>query len=183
MSLEKQLEDAIYDECKKQIRRYHEYQNARHLEFVRHSKRVSPTAPKLLYTPEHWSFDRKFNPFYVLSKRKSIARAIARKISLREYIPNPPHIKTVPKPDGGDREIAIYEIPDSAVSKLFYSRLLSKNKHRFSSFSYAYRNDRNVHFAIQDIWLDISYSARSFIAEFDFSDFFGSISHDYLRSI
>ena len=78
--------------------------------------------------------------------------------------------------------MSIYQIPDATVSKIYYSRLLAKNKHRFSSFSYAYRNDRNVHFAIQDIWLDISRDTRSFIAEFDFSDFFGSISHDYLKA-
>ena len=60
--------------------------------------------------------------------------------------------------------------------------MLAKNRHRFSSFSYAYRNDRNVHFAIQDIAVDISQEARTFIAEFDFSDFFGSIQHDYLYS-
>ena len=66
-------------------------------------------------------------------------------------------------------------------SKYFYDRLLCKNKHRFSSFSYAYRNDRNVHFAIQDIAIDISQEVRIFVAEFDFSDFFGSISHDYLE--
>lgn len=37
-----------------------------------------------------------------------------------------------------------------------------------------------VHFAIQDITVDLSLGARAFIAEFDFSDFFGSIGHDYL---
>jgi RNA-directed DNA polymerase len=104
-----------------------------------------------------------------------------KRISDKTYKPFPPHIKKIPKAGGGDRLVSIYQIPDAAVSKIYYNRLLSKNKHRFSSFSYAYRNDRNVHFAIQDIWLDISRDARSFIAEFDFSDFFGSISHEYLK--
>jgi len=58
--------------------------------------------------------------------------------------------------------------------------LLSKNKHRFSSLTYAYRNDRNIHFAIQDIANELSSVPRIFVAEFDFSDFFGSIDHDYL---
>ncbi|MGM7636494.1 reverse transcriptase domain-containing protein [Bacillus sp. Hm123] len=78
------------------------------------------------------------------------------------------------------RPVYIFQIPDEAVSNYFYSRLLSKNKHRFSSFSYAYRNDRNVHYAIQDIALDIKATPRLFVAEFDFRDFFGSIDHDYL---
>lgn len=78
------------------------------------------------------------------------------------------------------RPVYIFQIPDEAVSNYFYSRLLNKNNHRFSSFSYAYRNDRNVHYAIKDIGLDIKASSRMFIAEFDFKDFFGSIKHDYL---
>lgn len=55
-----------------------------------------------------------------------------------------------------------------------------KNRHRFSLFSYAYRNDRNVHFAIQDISVELSQGSRIFVAEFDFSKFFDSNSHKYL---
>jgi RNA-directed DNA polymerase len=92
----------------------------------------------------------------------------------------PPHRKKIPKSGGGERELTVYQIPDAAVSTYFYSRRLAKNRHRFSSFSYAYRNDRNVHFAIQDIAVDLDQNARTFIAEFDFSDFFGSIEHEFL---
>lgn len=59
---------------------------------------------------------------------------------------------------------------------------MSKNRHRFSSYSYAYRNDKNVHYAIQDISVDLSNYSRAFLAEFDFSDFFGSVNHDFLFS-
>lgn len=78
------------------------------------------------------------------------------------------------------RTVIIYQIADAVVSKIFYKHLLAKNKHRFSSFAYAYRNDRNVHFAIQDVSIDLHRNDRSFVAEFDFSDFFGNISHQYL---
>ncbi|WP_354005116.1 reverse transcriptase domain-containing protein [Ramlibacter cellulosilyticus] len=126
--------------------------------------------------------DRKFNPFYVRSNASAIARSIAGKIRSSTYRPHKPFQKTIPKPGGGQRELTVYQIPDAAVSGYFYSRLLAKNRHRFSSFSYAYRNDRNVHFAIQDIAVDLAQNARTFIAEFDFSDFFGSINHEYLLS-
>jgi hypothetical protein len=76
----------------------------------------------------------------------------------------------------------VFQIPDAAVSNFFFSHLLERNKHRFSSFAYAYRRDRNVHFAIQDIAVDLKYYSRLFVAEFDFSDFFGSIDHSYLIS-
>jgi hypothetical protein len=126
--------------------------------------------------------DPKFNPFYVRRNASAIARSIAGKIRSSTYAPKNPFQKSIPKPGGGQRELTVYQIPDAAVSGYFYSRLLAKNRHRFSSFSYAYRNDRNVHFAIQDIAVDLAQNARTFIAEFDFSDFFGSINHEYLLS-
>ncbi len=182
MNLEEYLCKVIEEESDKLILRYHAYHNALHHEHVRNTKRIANPPAKAIKKPNYWDVDKKFNPFYVKKKSKSIARSITRKISDKTYKPFPPHIKEVAKTGGGARHVSIYQIPDAAVSKIYYSRLLAKNKHRFSSFSYAYRNDRNVHFAIQDIWLDISRDARSFIAEFDFSDFFGSISHDYLKA-
>jgi len=182
MYFEDYLRKVIKEESYKLILRYHAYHNALHNEYLRNKKRILDPPRKTIKNPNYWQEDKKFNPFYVRRKSKSIARSIAKKISEKTYEPCPPHKKEIPKLGGGKRSIAIYQIPDSAVSRIFYNRLLAKNKHRFSSFSYAYRNDRNVHFAIQDIWLDISRDARSFIAEFDFSDFFGSISHDYLRA-
>ena len=182
MNLEEYLCKVIEQESDKLILRYHAYHNGLHHDHVRNTKRLSDPPKKVVQKPDYWKEDKKFNPFYVKKKRKSIARSIAKKISKKTYKPNTPFIKQIPKTGGGVRNVSIYQIPDAAVSKIYYNRLLTKNKHRFSSFSYAYRNDRNVHFAIQDIWLDISRDARSFIAEFDFSDFFGSISHDYLKA-
>ena len=182
MSLEIQLFNLIKKEAEKLIYRYHLYHNNLHLEHERNIKRFGEFPAKKIQKPNYWDQDKKFNPFYVRKKAQAIAKSVAKKIQDGTYSPNPPYIKSIPKKSGGERKISIYQIHDAAVSKLFYYRLLAKNKHRFSSFSYAYRNDRNVHFAIQDIWADISMNARIFIAEFDFSDFFGSISHDYLRA-
>lgn len=182
MTLEEYLNTVIIEEADKLILRYHAYHNNLHHEYQRNNKRISNPPPKIIKIPDYWKEDNKFNPFYVKRKSKSIAKSIAKKILDRTYKPYSPYIKEIPKKGGGIRKVSIYQIPDSAVSKIYYNRLLSKNKHRFSSFSYAYRNDRNVHFAIQDIWLDISNDARLFISEFDFSDFFGSITHDYLKA-
>lgn len=182
MGLEQKLANAIREEAIKLIVRYHEYHNRIHIEAKRNAKRLGESAPaKIIHTPDYWTHDKKHNPFYVKKKYKSIARSIAKKIESRTYSPNQPYIKIVPKSDGGDRNVSIYQIPDAAVSKWFFNRLLSKNKHRFSSFSYAYRNDRNVHFAIQDISVDLYRNERAFLAEFDFYDFFGSISHGFLK--
>lgn len=180
MNLEFQLRERIVGECEKLIDRHHAYHNYQHQEWLRNHRRVSDAPPKRILTPAYWDLDPKFNPFYVRRNATAIARSVAKKISLQTYKPHPPHIKEIPKPGGGERKITIFQIPDAAVSTYFYGRLLAKNRHRFSSFSYAYRNDRNVHFAIQDIAVELAQNARTFIAEFDFSDFFGSIDHRFL---
>lgn len=181
MSLEQHIQRIVEEEAEKLILRYHAYHNSLHIEWLRNAKRISNPPQKEVKRPDYWQEDQKFNPFYVRRKSKSIARSIARKIANSTYAPHAPIIKEIPKANGGVRKVSIYQIPDAAVSKIYYYRLLAKNKHRLSPFSYAYRDDRNVHFAIQDIWLDICRDARSFVAEFDFSDFFGSISHAYLK--
>lgn len=182
MNIESQLKDRILAECDKLIERYHSYHNHLHQEWLRTHRRTAGAPAKQVMKPEHWDLDLKFNPFYVRRNAAAIARSVAKKIANQTYKPHEPHRKKIPKPGGGDRELTVYQIPDAAVSTYFYSRLLSKNRHRFSSFSYAYRNDRNVHFAIQDIAVDLAQNARTFIAEFDFSDFFGSIDHEFLYS-
>lgn len=96
------------------------------------------------------------------------------------YSPNIPINREIKKTNGGFRQISVYQIPDAAVSTLFYKILLRKNRHRFSGSSYAYRDDRNAHFAIQDIAIDLKEVPRVFVAEYDFSKFFDSISHAYL---
>lgn len=180
MTLEKFILEEIDSECSKLIHRHQKYHNQLHTDWERNKRRIINAPKKEINTPEYWKVDKKFNPFYVSSNRKAIAKSIAQKISNGSYIPNDPYIKKIPKSGGGERELTIFQIPDAAVSRYFYKRLLLKNRHRFSSFSYAYRNDRNVHFAIQDIAVDLANEPRTFIAEFDFSDFFGSIDHDYL---
>lgn len=180
MSLYKQLVKQINAESEKLSLRHHAYHNALHIENQRKKQRSYNPSLKKIMKPTSWAKDKKFNPFYVKKNAKAIAFSIAKKIKNKTYFPHDPDINTIPKTSGGYREVAIYQIPDAAVSTLFYQRLLSKNKHRFSSYSYAYRNDRNVHFAIQDIAVSLSNSSRLFVAEFDFSKFFDTISHEYL---
>ncbi len=180
--MEKILLNDIYDEASDKVNRHQRYHNNLELAFQRNKRRISNPTPKNIQLPEEWKYNKLHNPFYVLKRKEQIAKSIARKLKSGTYKPHPPFIKKIKKKDGGTRTISIYQIPDAAVSDRFYKNLLAKNKHRFSSLSYAYRNDRNLHFAIQDIALELSLNSRLYIAEFDFSNFFGSINHKYIYS-
>jgi RNA-directed DNA polymerase len=180
MKIEDIIEKRILEEAQKISERYQHYHNYLELTYQRSLKRINSPPSKVVKKPIYWDSDNKFNPFYVIKHSRPISISIARKIKKRIYKPNEPYIFQVPKADGKFRDVSVYQIPDAAISNWIYDNLMAKNKHRFSSYSYAYRNGRNVHFAIQDISVDLRYYARIFIAEFDFTDFFGSINHNYL---
>lgn len=180
--MESILQDRIIKEAIKHAERFQSYHNAMELEYQRNTRRIQFPPPKEVKLPACWEIDKKFNPFYVIKHHKQIAHSITKKILEGTYKPFDPYIQEVKKKDGGMRKVTIYQIPDAAVSNYFYQRLLSKNKHRFSSLSYAYRNDRNVHYAIQDIAIELRQNSRLFVSEFDFKDFFGSINHKYMES-
>ncbi|WP_207511081.1 reverse transcriptase domain-containing protein [Longitalea luteola] len=178
--MKKAILDAIIEEAEKSAEKYHLYHNYLNIDHNRKSSRLTNVPPKEIKVPNEWKHNKKHNPFYVLKHAEKIASSISDKIKSKTYFPEAPYEKSIPKKSGGNRTISVYQLPDSAVSDKFYHDLLKKNKHRFSSFAYAYRNDRNVHFAIQDISNELSKTSRIFIAEFDFSNFFGSIDHSYI---
>lgn len=179
-AMEKILLADIQKEAKGKASEYQMYHNYLEIEHQRNLSRIKNAPAKEIKVPPHWAISRLHNPFYVINHAKQIARSLSKKILEGSYTPNTPFERKIPKKGGGFRTVNIYQLPDSAVSDRFYHNLIAKNKHRFSSLSYAYRNDRNVHFAIQDVAIELKQSPRFFIAEFDFSNFFGSINHSYV---
>ncbi|WP_242245425.1 reverse transcriptase domain-containing protein [Bacillus cereus group sp. BfR-BA-01330] len=176
-----EIEKHINQVAQRKAYEFQRYHNQIELMYQREKRRVKNPPKKEIKIPEEWLADKKHNPFYVLKHQKQIARSIFNKLINGSYRPFEPYLKRIPKKNSSKtRPVYLFQIPDEAVSNYLYNKLLDKNKHRFSSFSYAYRNDRNVHFAIQDIALDVKQNPRLFVAEFDFRDFFGSIQHEYL---
>jgi hypothetical protein len=81
------------------------------------------------------------------------------------------------------RLVSVFQVADSAVSRLIFHNLLRKNRQRFCGYSFAYRADLTVHDAIQHIAADIRDKPRIFVAEYDFSKYFDSIQHDHIWRI
>jgi len=178
--IEREILYRINGEAEKLIQRYHSYHNRIALEELRNKNRLLRAPARIVRTPSCWGADRLFNPFYVAKHASAIAHSVATKIVQGSYAPYPPHIRYIPKEGGGKRGVCTYQVPDAAVSLWAYNNLIRKNLHRFSGFAYAYRTDRNAHFAVQDMYIDFKQRRRIFVAEYDFSKFFDSISHEYL---
>ena len=171
-------------EVRKLIRRYSQVVALSAINRKRYQKRSGTVAQRPSSTdPAQWNADPLFNPFYVRSRLDSIGHAIVRKIRTRTYEPKPTLMLEIPKPSGGKRQIAISTVPDAAVSYWLGKRLVARNAYRFSSYSYAYRSDRNAHHAIQHLMSELRGRNRVFVLEYDFAKYFDSIDHAYLLEI
>ncbi len=133
--------------------------------------------------PGYWSADAGFNPFHVRSNFLGIGYAIEKALAAGQYRPRSAVVYSVVKKDGSLRDVAVFQVADNAVSKLTFQRLIEKNSRHLSSRAYAYRYDLTIHDAVLHIYSDLTSKSRIFIAEFDFSKFFDSISHDHIRRV
>lgn len=180
--LRENLKKEMLNICERKILEFECYHNLQHTLWKRRKKlSKSNSSQKVISRPEHWEKNNMHNPYYVKKHINEISFSVFQKVINKTYKPCKPHIRKIDKKGGNFRSVNIFQIPDEALSSLIYRKLLQKNRHRLSSSSYAYRNDKNVHFAIQDISIDIRKSPRMFIAEFDFKDFFGSIDHRFIE--
>lgn len=181
--MQRSIKTQILRECEKLIQRYHMRVNQRKKYEKRYAKRTGlVAATPATYEPQHLALHPHFNPFYVRSRIDSIAHSITEKIRHRQYQPNPALCLPIPKPGGGHRNITIFPIPDAAISNLLFHSLRGRNQQFFSSYAYAYRGDRSVHHAVQHLYRYVRGTARVFALNYDFSKYFDSIDHEYLRN-
>lgn len=174
------IEIAVRAEAAKLIRRHEMYMTNLAAEIRRKSVRSGLPVPKTVQTPAHWSVSKGFNPYYVRKHAKAIARSIERKLAYREYTPRPAFQFAVPKHDGTVRKVSLFQVADSALSRLTFYRLMQKNARHFSANAYAYRGDLSIHDAILHIASDLKQRNRLYLAEFDFAKYFDSISHSHI---
>lgn len=177
------FESELTSECRKLIQRFEWYARELRDDDRRRSRRTGETVRGDIHRPSYWSVDDAFNPYKVNASLSSISRAV--RIALREhdYTPYNPVEYQVPKLDGSLRTVSVFSVADSTVSRRVYRSLLYKNKSRLSSYSYAYRDDLTTHDAIQNITADLQSRGRIFLAEYDFSKYFDSISQEYVWRI
>lgn len=177
------IASVVRDEAEKIIARYERYMRDLHDEFVRRNRRSGRNDEKEILTPSYWRSASGFNPYLVRSRADRIGHSIKEALRKNSYAPRCPVSYAVDKGDGTKREVAVFQVPDAALSRLFYKSLLNKNRSRLSAYSFAYREDLTVHDAIQHIAGDIKGKDRVFIAEYDFSKYFDSILHEHIWSI
>jgi RNA-directed DNA polymerase len=178
------LQTAIDEETDKLIRRFESYARQLADEQRRRTRRTTQPVSRLrLQRPVYWALADGFNPYLVRSRRDRIAYSVQNRLSTRTYESFTPFQHFVPKVGGGLREVCVFQLADSAVSRIVFDGLMEKNRVRMSSRAYAYRDDITAQDAIQYIAAEMRGQSRVFVADYDFSKYFDNIGHDYLQKI
>ena len=133
-----------------------------------------PTARSRQYLHRH------FDPKHCKRHANVIATAIWHKVLRYEYDPEPALHFLIPKPDGSDRELTAFGIPDAALANVLLRRTLNRNKKRLSPHSYAYHPDKNVFDAILAL-RDFDKDGKLFAVQIDFERYFDNIPANYLK--
>lgn len=171
----------LVEACAKLIRKHERYIRELRIDDVRRSRRRTSPAQAKIRRPTYWDVDAGFDPYQVRRNASSIVRAVNLALANRDYRPRPPIAHSVPKSSGGFRVVSVFQIVDSLVSRIAYKSLMTKNRALVSARSYAYRDDLSTHDAIQYVASEFRTVERIFVAEYDFSTYFDSISHEHLR--
>ncbi|WP_156349023.1 MULTISPECIES: reverse transcriptase domain-containing protein [unclassified Sphingomonas] len=132
--------------------------------------------------PAWWNYHPHFDPAYCIRHARYLSRTIWRKLQDNLYHPVPAIQFDLPKPDGSHRKIMAFAIPDSALANLVHRKATKRNINLFSRLSYAYRPDQNVFDAILNLSKSLD-SPKSYIVQYDFSKYFDTIDHSYIRKV
>lgn len=152
-----------------------------HSEWGRRNRRSAIPKPRLVASePSWWSADPGFDPYHVRRRAEVIGHATWQRLKDGSYEPRPPVEVSIPKDSGGERQISIFQVADSALSRMAFESILRKNTPLLSGRAYAYRKDMTAQDAVQYVQSEWRGKRRVFIAEFDFSSYFASLSHDHL---
>lgn len=132
--------------------------------------------------PMWWSLHPHFDPRYCITHAKYLSKVIWQKVQLGTYEPVPAIQFDVTKPDGSNRQIMAFTIPDSALANIVHQNATKRNINIFSSYSFAYRPDKNVFDAVLSLRRALK-GPKAYIVQYDFSKYFDTINHAFLRRL
>jgi len=176
------MQNAIKQEIKRLSRRAFHRRTAEQKTKIKYQKKYEKRTGNTAGTPRPTSYSYvhpQFDPEHCARNSNSLAKTIWHKIINGTYKPVPAIRYSIPKPNGGERIIMEFSIPDAAVANILLRRAQRRNLKKISPYSFAYHPDKNIFDAIINL-KKLFHDGKIFSVQVDFKNYFENIPTGYI---
>lgn len=105
---------------------------------------------------------------------------LSRRLKSGSYRAKPVRRVYIPKPDGRQRPLGVTALEDKIVQRAAVEVMNTIYEADFLGFSYGFRPRRSQHQALDALYMAVSTRKVNWILDADISDFFNTISHEWM---